>query len=199
MPPRCPGRSTPAILAIALFCVACGGTGSATNALLSPSPGAVTTAVTTIEPATRPTTTAATATSTATSTAPAVAASPPVAAEPPSAALSVEGGDPVDGQLGSYTWAGGGSDSPWLPGAPVHAGSGEPLTLAVSGGIGIAGWSARRAPVGSTDGTGAIPLGAGVGSVAFDAPTAGSWSVQVAIRFAGDLGSATYYWRLDVD
>ena len=41
-------------------------------------------------------------------------------AEPPAATLAVEGGDPVAGQLGSFTWNGGGSDSPWLPGAPTH-------------------------------------------------------------------------------
>ena len=43
-----------------------------------------------------------------------------VSAEPPAATLAAEGGDPVAGQLGSYTWAGGGSDSPWLPGRTDH-------------------------------------------------------------------------------
>ena len=34
--------------------------------------------------------------------------------------------------------------------------------------------------------------------IAFPAPPAGSWSVQVTVDFAGGLGSATYYWHLDV-
>ena len=40
-----------------------------------------------------------------------------LASSPPTAALAVEGGDPTDGQLGTYTWGEGGSDAPWLPGA----------------------------------------------------------------------------------
>ena len=37
------------------------------------------------------------------------------ATEPPAASIAVEGGDPVTGQLGTFTWGDGGSDSPWLP------------------------------------------------------------------------------------
>src|SRR5688500_217654 len=48
---------------------------------------------------------------------------------PPDAFLAVEGGDPVVGQLGTYVWLDTGSDSPWLPGAPLAVGAGEPLTL----------------------------------------------------------------------
>ena len=36
---------------------------------------------------------------------------------PPDAELAAEGGDPVTGQLGTYIWAGAGSDSPWLRGS----------------------------------------------------------------------------------
>ena len=38
---------------------------------------------------------------------------------PPEALLAAEGGDPVAGQLGTYVWFESGSDSPWLPGAPL--------------------------------------------------------------------------------
>ena len=55
------------------------------------------------------------------------------AAEPPAAALAVEGGDPVTGQLGTFTWGDGGSDSPWLPGAPIAVGTGEQLTVSIAG------------------------------------------------------------------
>ncbi|MEA2610414.1 MAG: hypothetical protein QOG32_140 [Chloroflexota bacterium] len=56
---------------------------------------------------------------------------PPTASstQPPDAALAAEGGDPVIGQLGSFTWGAGGSDSPWLPGAPLVVGVGERLRV----------------------------------------------------------------------
>ena len=132
---------------------------------------------------------------------PAVTACPPapsLADEPPSATLAADGGDPVAGQLGSYAWRDGGSDSPWLPGAPIAVGAGEPLTVTVDDGVPVAAWTARRVPAGTTNGVGAIALGAGSGAVAFAAPDAGSWSIQVDIQFGDDLGSAAYYWRLDV-
>ena len=123
---------------------------------------------------------------------------PPSSAGPPPATLAAEGGDRVAGQLGSYTWDGGGSDSPWLPGAPVNVGAGEPLTVTVAGGVSVGGWSARRVPAGTKDGAGAAGLGRGDAPVTFSAPGPGSWSVQVAVRFAGGLGSAAYYWQLTV-
>lgn len=118
---------------------------------------------------------------------------------PPSATLAAEGGEPATGQLGSYTWLDGGSDSPWLPGTSLTVGAREPLTVTIGGGVGVADWSARRVTAGTSDGSGAIELGQAAGPpVAFAAPAAGSWSVQVTVRFANDLGSATYYWRLTV-
>lgn len=119
-------------------------------------------------------------------------------AEPPAASLAAEGGDPVTGQLGSFTWGDGGSDSPWLPGAPLAVGSGERLTVTVADGIRVADWSARRVPAGTTNGSGAVGLGSGGAPITFAAPDPGSWSVQVTVRFAGSLGSATYYWQLTV-
>lgn len=183
---RCPGRPTLAILSVALLCGACTGSGRVTSASPAASPS-VATAAGAATPAARETAIAT--------------AAPPAgtSAEPPAATLAAEGGDPVKGQLGSYAWAGGGSDSPWLPGAPLHVGAGERLTLSITDGVVVAEWSARRVPAGSTNGSGAVALGDGPAPVAFDAPAAGSWSVQAVLRFADDLGSATYYWRLDVD
>jgi len=34
--------------------------------------------------------------------------------------------------------------------------------------------------------------------ITFPAPKPGRWSVQLAVTFAGDLGSATYYWEVTV-
>lgn len=122
----------------------------------------------------------------------------PVTSEPPSASLDVDGGDAVTGQLGSFTWNGGGSDSPWLPGAPIAVGQGERLNVTLVGGAAAADWTARRVIAMTTDGSGAVGLGDGTGPVSFLAPPAGAWSVQVVVRFAGDLGSATYYWLVTV-
>ncbi len=118
---------------------------------------------------------------------------------PPAARLTAEGGDPVTGQLGTYTWAGAGSDSPWLHGAPLAVGHGEPLTLAFHPAIDIATWRARYVPVTADDPRGAIPLGEGVGAPAFATPGAGRWTVEVAVTFGDDAGSASYFWELDVD
>jgi hypothetical protein len=118
---------------------------------------------------------------------------------PPKATLSVEGGDAVTGQLGTYTWGGAGSDSPWLRGAPLKAGPGEPLTMTLSDGVAAGQWTARRLPAGSEGAPGAISLGTGPGApVTFPSPRKGTWSVQVTVEFGGGQGSASYYWRLDV-
>ena len=58
-------------------------------------------------------------------------ASSTTAGAPPAATLAADGGDPAVGQLGSYTWLDGGSDSPWLPGTPLTVGAGEPLTVTI--------------------------------------------------------------------
>jgi hypothetical protein len=126
------------------------------------------------------------------------ASSPRVRSEPPAATLSVEGGDPVVGQLGTFTWGDGGSDSPWLPGSPIAVGIGEGLTVTVADGIGVATWSARRVPAGARDTSAAVSLGTGGPPVAFEAPPVGSWSIQVAVDFDGRLGSATYHWLVSV-
>jgi hypothetical protein len=118
--------------------------------------------------------------------------------EPPAATLAVEGGDPVIGQLGSFTWGAGGSDSPWLPGSPIAVGAGERLTVALVDGVAVATWSAKRVPAGTTDGSGTVGLGTGGPPIAFDAPGTGSWSVQVTVDFDGGLGSASYYWLVTV-
>jgi hypothetical protein len=121
----------------------------------------------------------------------------PTSDEPPPAALAAEGGDPVEGELGSFTWADGGSDSPWLRGSPITVGSGERLTVSIAG-VEVSGWSASRVPGGTDNGFGAVPLGSGAAPISFTAPGPGSWSIQVIVQFAGDLGSATYYWQLTV-
>jgi hypothetical protein len=113
--------------------------------------------------------------------------------------MHAEGGDPVAGQLGSYTWGDGGSDSPWLPGSPITVGAGEPLTVVLADDAVVADWSAVRVAAGTTDGTGAVPLASAAGDpIGFPAPDAGRWSLQLQVRFPGGPESAAYYWLLDV-
>ena len=124
-------------------------------------------------------------------------ATTPASAIPPDASLAAEGGDPVVGQLGSFTWAGGGSDSPWLPGSPIAVGAGEPLSVTLADGSPIAAWTAVRAPVASASGAGAVPEGEGAGTIVFAVAVPGRWTVAVTIRFDGG-DAATWFWRLDV-
>ena len=126
------------------------------------------------------------------------AASPAASTEPPAATLAVDGGDAVTGQLGTFTWGDGGSDSPWLPGSPITVGTGEQLTVTIGDRVGVATWSARRVPAGTTDGSGAVGLGTDGPPIDFGAPEAGSWSVQVTVDFDRGLGSASYYWLVTV-
>ena len=187
-------RSTSLVLVtlfVALLAAACSSAGGPPSPVLAsgaPS-GSIATSTLSPAPSLGPSPTASVAATPAT----------PATAEPPPASLAAEGGDPVTGTLGSFTWNNGGSDSPWVPGARIHVGAGELLTGTVAGAVGVANWTARRVPAGATDGAGAVGLGDGTGPITFQAPPPGTWSAQVSVWFADDLGSATYYWRLDVE
>ncbi|HSL75557.1 MAG TPA: hypothetical protein VK867_01340 [Candidatus Limnocylindrales bacterium] len=117
---------------------------------------------------------------------------------PPDASLAAEGGDPVTGQLGTYTWRDGGSDSPWLPGARMTAGAGEPLTMTLEPAATLESWRARLVPATADGPAGAVVLGQGSGPLVFTAPAPGEWTVEVAVVFADALGDASYFWRLEV-
>jgi hypothetical protein len=129
------------------------------------------------------------------STSPASAVSLP-ADGPPVASLAAEGGDPVPGELGSYTLGDRGSDSPWLPGALIAVGRREPLVVALSDGVAIGAWTARTVPAEAAPGGAVRPLATGSTLIRFAAPEAGAWSVAVTIQFADRPGSATWYWKL---
>ena len=119
-------------------------------------------------------------------------------ATPPDASLAAEGGDPVTAQLGTYTWRETGSDSPWLPGAPIAIGAGEPLTVTLEPAIAIESWRARLVPATADGPAGAVVLGQGSGPLVFGAPAPGGWTVEVAVVFADGLGKASYFWGLEV-
>jgi hypothetical protein len=119
---------------------------------------------------------------------------------PPLASLAVEGGDPVVGELGSFAWQNAGSDSPWLPGSPMRIGAGEPLELSIAGEVGIDSWQVNYVPADDLDSITPVGLGDGGGApITFSPPPPGTWSVHVGVRFADGLGSAAYYWSIEVD
>ena len=122
---------------------------------------------------------------------------PATGSRPPDASLAAEGGDAVVGQLGSFTWGDGGSDSPWLPGAPIAVGAGEPLSVTLADDTPVGAWTAVRAPAGSSTGAGAAEAGEGSGLIGFAIGQPGRWTVAVTIGFLAG-GSATWYWQLEV-
>ncbi|MGH2474960.1 MAG: hypothetical protein ACRDIL_06825 [Candidatus Limnocylindrales bacterium] len=124
---------------------------------------------------------------------------PDVAARPPAASLAVEGGEPVVAQLGTYAWGDTGSDSPWLPGAPLAVGGDETLHVTFDRAVDVAEWTARFVPSAATGPAEAQILGSGAGPGSFVTPPAGSWTVEVHVTFAGGVGEASYFWKVAVD
>jgi hypothetical protein len=125
----------------------------------------------------------------------------PTLTPPPDGLLAVEGGDPVVGELGTWTWKNAGSDAPWLPGYPIHVGVGERLTFAMAERLPIESWEISRVPPSSVPGNeGVVDMGDGTsGAITVPAPPVGKWSVSVHVRFGDNLGDATYYWAVSVD
>src|SRR5688572_20650507 len=118
---------------------------------------------------------------------------------PPDAVLAAEGGDRAAGQLGTYVWRESGSDSPWLPGAPLSVGAGEPLTVTLVPDGELRAWTARYVPAAAGGPEGAESLGEGAGTPRFGAPGPGAWTVEVFVAFAPGVGEARYFWRLEVE
>jgi hypothetical protein len=129
----------------------------------------------------------------------ATAANGTMAADAPVAALAAEGGDSTDGQLGTYAWGDGGSDSPWLRGARIAVGSGELIIVTLRPATNVTSWLARSAPSTADGPAGGTVLGKGTGQPRFMAPGPGTWTVEVHVVFADGLGNASYFWQLAVD
>lgn len=125
------------------------------------------------------------------------------AAAPPDALLTVDGAPAVAGELGSYTYLGRGSDSPWLPATmlqPVQVGAGGRLVVRLANGEPIARGSARVARAGDTEGAETEPLGLSQEqqAVVIVGPGPGSWVLAVELDYADEAGSGLYFWRLEV-
>lgn len=124
---------------------------------------------------------------------------PALAGSPPTAVLEPPVGDGVPGALGGYTWAGAGSDAPWLVPPADHAvRASGPYRVTFDPALVPEAWTARWAPL--DGGQAGDPAGFAQGGglpIAIEGPARpGSWSLQVDARFAGG-GRAAWYWRLD--
>ena len=151
-----------------------------------------------------PTTVATPATTAAPTVAPADPTPPadggPGTAAPPVVTLTVPGLGDIAGELGSYTWGGSGSDSPWIAaktGPRVLADT--ELAIAVAD-ITADHWTAAWAPV--SDGRAGNPVSSATGEdgapIRVTAPSVqGPWSLRIEAWF-GNQWHAAWYWRLEV-
>ena len=128
------------------------------------------------------------------------AGTPPAVAgdQPPQAGLVRVDGDAVIGQLGTFLWRDGGSDSPWLPGTPVTIAAAVQLEFGLSAAVPVASWHARLGRAGVDDPSSARPIGEGSSTIVVSGPPPGRWTVELTINFGDGLGEARYYWLLDV-
>ena len=121
-------------------------------------------------------------------------------AQPPDALLAGIAADPVAGDLGTFTWAGLTSDSPWIVGrAGGSATAGATLAVELRPDVGEPTWVASWARVAGGEaqqpGDVSDPV---TGPVTFAAPVEpGTWSLQLFARF-GVGRDAAWYWRVEI-
>lgn len=125
---------------------------------------------------------------------------PPIPDSPPEVALAADGGEPIAGDLGTFSWDGLVSDAPWIVGrAGVAVAADGTLEATVAGDLQVRDWTVRWAQVAGGQ---AEPVGDGATSglglpIAFRPPGPGAWSVAVEVWYA-DVGRAAWYWRVNV-
>ena len=119
---------------------------------------------------------------------------------PPVASLMGGGAGPVAGELGTFSWGGLGSDSPWVvPTMDLHVAVGVALAVTVDPGIAQERWTAAWAPV-RDEAAGAVEAVAegGRGPVELTSPgQPGAWGLLVELHFEGGQRAA-WYWSVDV-
>ena len=124
----------------------------------------------------------------------------PTDAAPPAAMLVGPTGAAAPGDLGTFSWDGLVSDSPWIVAASAGAvRTMDRLAVTLPPDVAAAAWQARWAPV--TGGQAGRPIDGGSGGgapIRVSPPvTPGAWSLQLTARF-GVGRSATWYWRVEV-
>ncbi|MBA3876408.1 MAG: hypothetical protein C0498_05640 [Anaerolinea sp.] len=111
------------------------------------------------------------------------------------------------GVLGSFTFDGSGSDSPWLPfaaGRTVSIPPGEPVTIGFGDGSAIGGWSVSLAD--ANDRAGLELIGHGyrendlppIDLIRLEPLPAGCWVMAAMLSRADGRGSGVTYWSVSV-
>jgi hypothetical protein len=114
---------------------------------------------------------------------------------PPPTTLRDESGVPVEGQIGTFAWAGIVSSSPLLKGAPAVVRIGRDLGVVVVGDVPTS-WRATLYADPARPATGRT-FGQGAGPVRLLAPSAaGTWTL--ALRVTYPEGEVLHFWRLKV-
>ncbi len=119
---------------------------------------------------------------------------------PPAALLAGAAGEPVAGDLGTFSWDGLVSDAPWIVGsARDSATAGAALAVRFDPTLAVFSWRARWATV--AKGQPGTPVAGGSGgdpAINLAAPgDAGTWSLQLSVTFSPER-SATWYWQIRV-
>lgn len=118
---------------------------------------------------------------------------------PPQASASTANGAAVPGDLGTFSWNGLVSDSPWVVGsAALAAEPGGAVEVALAEGF-TGAWEATWAPVVAGVAGGPVPPAVtGTGDpIRVPVPGAGSWSLRVELVSGAD-GTANWYWQVAV-
>ncbi len=106
----------------------------------------------------------------------------------------------VPATLGSYTWDGTASDTPWLPAGALPTSeveAGAALGVRVDGAV-VDAWAVDAAPAADPGGVDLAAVGEGTGpAISFPAPTAGDVVILVHATFV-DGGDAAWYWHIVV-
>ncbi len=192
MPTSFPGPLRAGSFLLALVVAGCSGgpSGSSGTAGGATDPPSATPAASAVQ--SPPASPLATASSTPRSS---IVAVPPA---PPAASLAADGGDPVPGDLGSYTWRGGGSDAPWII-VPARraARSGPPYRIDLDPPLVPVTWRVVWAPIenGLAGQIQGHEQGTGTGIMLTGPRGPGPWSLRLEVDF-GPAGRATWYWRL---
>jgi hypothetical protein len=136
---------------------------------------------------------------------PSTPAGGPSAPTPPAAILSTPEGAQKEGEVGSYTYRGAGTDTPWLPADaldPFTVSADEPLTVRLQDDVAASSATGAVAAADDREGAALRPVRI-VGPLAtggFEVPSqpTGSWVLFVELVYADGSGSGAYYWHLDV-
>ncbi|MFL5680162.1 MAG: hypothetical protein ACJ77B_06125 [Chloroflexota bacterium] len=129
------------------------------------------------------------------SAAPAPASADATPQQPPAAALTIGSRPAVAGSIGTYVFAGAGSDAPWLPGVALPVGNGGNAVVRLVPDVGSGAWHVKRAAADDKDGSTARTIASGSGLIAFKVDAVAA-TIMLDVEYTGGQGNGTYFWRV---